>query len=118
MLSNFAALEKHEPPCRTSLRGITKEVSDLETTNQGNEKRAFKLVGNGGLWVPCTAIGPMATSSALQEDKEILVFFANCRGGSSSTSACILLFQDSYIVPIKSLGANKVTMTREVQLES
>ncbi len=90
-------LEGVEAPFRVSLRGVAQKVSGVEESMQGNAKRSFALVDEQGYWVSCVAIGESATSTALVNGNEIILFFAHGRSASSSSEGGIRLFHNSAV---------------------
>ena len=76
---------------------------DLEETyysKSGTDLRRFKLVVAKGSFFRCSAMGYNATSPTLQENYEVVVFFALGRGPIGTLAGNLLLLKDADIVPL------------------
>ena len=100
-LSRFAKLAHTECPFRVSWKELVYDVGELESSQQGQSKRSFKLVDEASNWIACLAIGHCATHPALQDLREVIVFYAYGRSGSSRGQGAIFLFSTSAIIGTK-----------------
>jgi len=98
MLSRFSSLEQTPAPFRVSVRGVVVDVGKVEITGQGNPKKSFKLVDEGGSWLSCIVFGDEAQKSVIDECTEVLLFFASGRGAKSSSEGALFVFQNSCVM--------------------
>ena len=61
----------------------------------------FDLVDPQGYWVPCCAMQPHCDHSALQDGKNIIIYYALGRGSKGSLAGMLYLLKDAFILPLR-----------------
>ena len=93
VLQRFNVLDRTNAPFRVSLRGTVVDVGDVESSQQGNSKNAFKVVDKEGTWLQCVVIGDQASNPGLLENVDVILFFASGRSSATSQEGAIFVFQ-------------------------
>ena len=87
-------------PFRATFKGVIMDLEELDYSKIGNELRRFKLVDAKGNFFRCVAMDYNASSSTLEENYEVVVFFALGRGPLGTVSGNLLLMKEAAILPL------------------
>ena len=87
-------------PFRATFKGVIMDLEEIDYSKSGNELRRFKLVDAKGNFFRCVAMNYNASSSTLEENYEVVVFFALGRGPIGTLAGNLLLLKDAAIIPI------------------
>ena len=93
-MCNFVA------PFRVTLKGMIASVEASDVSQQGKAKRVFEVVDNTGAWIRCCSLGHTASSRALREGMEVVLFHGTGRSAVGASPGMIYLMKDSLIVPV------------------
>ena len=74
------------------------DVQDEEISQAGQLKKYFDLVDDTGAWLSCCACGRNATSKALQNGNEVVLYFAHGRPVLGGSQAMVYILKDGAIV--------------------
>ena len=100
------------PPFRATLRGSLQNVRPDGISQQGQAKCMFALVDEAGSWMQCCATGRNAKAPALQNDNEVVLYYAAGRQGTGKNDGLIWLWKDSFIVFV-----GRKYVQRRIQIE-
>ena len=104
--SQFMSLhDKLVAPFRVTLRGFVSDLSEMLLSQQESTKRTFHLVDRAGMWIRCCAIGLSATSRALADGNEVVLYYGTGRSGIGSSPGMVYLLKDSLVVEIGRPGS-------------
>ena len=87
-------------PCRGTFKGVVMELGATDYSQSGTEHRTFKLVDESGRFYHCQASFHNLKCGALQENREVILFFAVGRPPLKSKDGHLYMFRDSLIVPL------------------
>ena len=86
-------------PFRASVRGFVIDLGeDFAVSQNGNAMRSFSLMDRRGAHISCNAVDRHANSSILQNNIEVIVYFATGRPGIGSLPSCLYLYNDAVVV--------------------
>ena len=107
---------KLKAPFRITLRGFISDLSEMLISQQEAHKRTFNVVDDAGMWIRCCALGLSATSRALRNGNEVVLYYGTGRGSLGSSPGMVLFMKDSLVVQI---GIRPATMVKrgEVPIE-
>ena len=112
-ISHFLSLQEQlVPPFRATLRGSLQDIRPSGYTIQGQPKTMFSLVDEAGTWIQCCGTGRNAQAKALQNDNEVILYYAAGKEGSETGDGLIWLWRESFIVFI-----GKKHVPKRVQLK-
>merc|ERR1711953_23482 len=98
-ISHFLSLQELlVPPFRATLRGSLQDVRPSGFTMQGQPKTLFSLVDDAGSWIQCCGTGRNAKAKALQNDNEVILYYAAGKEGTGTEAGLIWLWRDSFVV--------------------
>jgi len=99
--SVFSAMRgKLVAPFRATIKGVIAELQSLDYTQQGNEVRYFKLVDGSGHFIRCAAMAHNATSTALVNQNEVVLYFGTGRGPIGALEGQLYALKNAAIVSI------------------
>ena len=100
-ITNYQSVrDKLCAPFRGTFKGILMDVSDLEYTQSGNPKRNFHIVDRSGFYMVCCALKQNASSLALQNFQEVILYYVTGRGPIGGVPGMLYLMKDAVVVPI------------------
>ena len=102
--------DKLVAPFRVTLRGFVSDLSEMLRSQQDLTKRTFHLVDRAGTWIRCCAIGLSATSRALANGNEVVLYYGTGRSGIGPSPGMVYFLKDSLVVQIGHGGS--ATMKR------
>ena len=103
-VTNFQSLRnKLRAPFRVTLKGVVVDLLPLDHSQAGNKKRHFNIVDPQGSYISCCAMKHNSESLALQNYREIVIFFGLGRGPISSSPGMLYLMKDTMIVQTRSV---------------
>ena len=100
-----------QAPFRGTFRGTVADLQNLDTTQQGQAKRVFKLVDATGAYLECCALGHNAYSTALTDLQDVVVYYATGRSPIGSSPGRLYLMKDSVILSLGVCAAPAVVNT-------
>ena len=87
-------------PFRGTFKGTIADLKDIDYSTQGNLMRYFKLVDAFGNYMDCCASRHNASSVALVNHVEVIIYFATGRPAIGTASSALFAMSDTIIVPI------------------
>jgi hypothetical protein len=87
-------------PCRGTFKGVVMDLGQIDHSTTGTEHKTFKLVDANGRFFKCQASYHNLQCGALQENQEVILFFALGRPPLKSKDGHLYMLRDSLIVPL------------------
>ena len=87
-------------PFRGTFKGTIVDLQEMDYSKQGNLVRYFKLVDTLGNYIDCCATRQNASSVALANNVEVILYFATGRSAIGSASSALYIMKDGVIVPV------------------
>ena len=100
-------------PFRATFRGMVVDVQAEDVSRQGKPKLLFDLVDDAGTWLSFCAMGRSATSPALTDGNDVVVYHGTARPAFGSSSGLVYLFKDAMVVQ---LGVKAPRVEKRTQL--
>ena len=117
-VSVFRSLRnKFSPPFRLSVKGKVVDLQSMEMSQGGNAKRVFDIVDNAGVYFTCCAMKHNASSSALQNFQEVVVYFGTGRGPIGNSKGMLYLLKDAMIIPIGQPSLLSAAKTEQLTIQ-
>ena len=91
---------KFKAPFRITLTGRIIDVQPIDHSQQGNMKRIFNIADHYGTYITCCAMKHNASSAALQNYQEAVIYYATGRGPIRHSRGMLHLYKDSMIIPL------------------
>ena len=88
------------PPFKGNFVGMVVDVREPEISRRGLPQQTFDLVDESGTWFTCCAVGRCATSPALKNGYQIVLYSGTGRPKTSLATAAVYLFKDAVVVPL------------------
>ena len=89
-------------PFRLSVTGKVVDLQPREMTLAGHAKRVFNIVDNAGTYFTCCAMKHNADSTALQNFKEVVVYYGTGRSPIGLSKGMLYLMRDAFIALVNS----------------
>jgi len=104
-------------PFRGTFKGCIVDLLDTDFSQSGAQHRFFKLVDPSGYYIECCARRHNATSVALVNNVEVILFFALARSPLGTARSCLFVMKDGLIVPMEPTMFPPV-LTTQIQTNS
>ena len=88
------------PPFKGNFVGTVVNVRAPDFSQQGLHRQIFDLIDESGSWITCCALGRCATSSALKNEFQVVIYNGTGRPKAGTGTAAVYLFKDAVVVPL------------------
>ena len=114
-ISSFHALRNRlKPPLRVTVRGRVADLLPEEVSKGGNKKRMFNIVDAAGLYITCCALKHNTANRALQNHREVVLYFCTGRCAMGDSRGMLFLMKDAMVVPLDETSLVEPTKTEEL----
>ena len=101
-----------------TLKGRITDLQPQEMSIGGNPKKIFNIVDHAGYYITCCAMKHNVDTQALQNFREVVLYYATGRSAIGTARGMVYLLRDAMIIPIgeKSLLSTAKTEPLEINL--
>jgi hypothetical protein len=110
---DFSCLTQ-SPPFKISIAGVVQNAGRVTQSQNGTDMQRFALHDATGRHVTCIAFGRHAGSTAIEDGKDIIVYFASGVAGRANKPGALWLYDEAHVA---ALQAQRVQPRATVHME-